>query len=441
MVREYMPKPADKDRKKLIKPELPGGFRDVLPSQMIAKQKMMEAIRGVFEKFGFDPMETPAVERTDVLITGDKESDKIIFRVAPAVRGEVKDTDRDEASLRFDLTVPLARVLAANPDIPKPFKRYQIGNVWRGERSQFGRYKEFTQMDIDILGVKSADADAEVIQVMYEAMKTLGIDNFKIRLNDKEEMLKLLDEFGIPENNRKVLLIAVDKKDKLSPDKWKNEVIRASGISPEAAEKYLWKISGENMLETTKIKALREKVEKLGVPQKYLIYDTSLVRGFGYYTGSVFETVLTDIPEIGSVFSGGRFDGLTSRFSRESWPAVGASVGVDRLLAALEKLGKIKKQATLVQVLVLNLSPELASDYSQVLKNLRIEKIRSMLYIGDDMSFQNQLAYAVKKEIPFVLIYGEKEKLSGNPQIKDLRKETQEAVAKEKLAEYIKNRL
>lgn len=431
----------NENTKKLVKPDLPGGFRDALPQTAIAKQKMMETIRGVFERFGFDPMETPAVERTDVLITGDKESDKIIFRVAPAVRGEVKDIDRDETSLRFDLTVPLARILASNPDIPKPFKRYQIGNVWRGERQQFGRYKEFTQMDIDILGVKSTDADAEIIQVMYEVIEVLGINNFKIRLNNKEEMMKLLDEFGVPEDKQKALLIAVDKKDKLSPDEWKKEVVRASGISPENAEKYLWKISGKNMPETTKIRALREKAEKLGVPQKYLIYDAALVRGFGYYTGSVFEMELTDLPEIGSVFSGGRFDGLTSRFSREAWPAVGASIGVDRLFAALEKLGKIKKRPTLVEVLILNLDESLADDYASFAKMLREAGINTAIYLGDDKTFQTQLAYAVKKEVPFILIYGEKEKSSGTPQIKDLRSETQEAVSIAEFVQYIKTRL
>lgn len=426
------------NEKKLINPALPGGFRDALPEDMIAKNAMMDTIRGVFERFGFDPMETPAVERNEVLVGGEAESDRIIFRVAPAVRGEVKDITRDETSLRFDLTVPLARVLAANPEIPKPFKRYQIGKIWRGERPQFGRYREFTQMDIDTIGTTSLDADAEIIQVIYETLKTLGVDQFVIRINDKRDVLRRLIEFGITKERERRTLIAIDKKDKMSPEEWETAVSEASGLGLEKTKKYLWKISGENGLEESFVRDLRLKTEKLGVPQSYLRYDAALVRGFGYYTGAIFEAALLEIPEIGSVFGGGRFDGLTARFSTQSLPAVGASIGVDRLFAALERLGKIKKQKTLTEVLVFDLGDAFEDQYIEFVTILRKSGVCATKYLGEDKAFQAQLAYAVKQEIPYVLIYGDKEKDRKVVQLKNLQTNTQQEIAIEKLEEAVK---
>ncbi|MBI4134534.1 MAG: histidine--tRNA ligase [Candidatus Sungbacteria bacterium] len=426
-----------RNKEKLIEPRLPGGFRDALPEDMISKQAMIDTIRGIFERFGFEQMETPAVERTEILVGGEAESSKIIFNV----KSSEENWESSDTSLRFDLTVPLARVLAANPEIPKPFKRYQIGKVWRGERQQAGRYREFLQMDVDIIGVRSLDADAEIVQVMYETMKALNVGNFTMRLNNKREVLKTLEEFGVAERARIPTLIAIDKKDKLSPAEWEAEVAKESGLSTDALKKYLWQISGENTLEGSEVKTLREKAEALGVPQSYLIYDASLVRGLGYYTGSIFEVILTDLPSGGSVFGGGRFDGLTSRFSTEALPAVGVSCGVDRLYAALENLGKIKKQPTSTKVLIFNLSPDLAKEYAEFAKTLRDAGTNTAMYLGDDKAFQAQLSYAVKKDIPFALIYGDKEKLTGKISIKNLRNETQEEIPPDDLVSYIKDKI
>ena len=406
---------------------------------MIAKQKMMDTIRGVFERFSFDPMETPAVEKKDVLLGGDEESGKIIFEVQGSQEKKSDPPDRQAGiALRFDLTVPLARVLAANPEIPKPFKRYQIGKVWRGERQQAGRYREFLQMDIDTIGTTSLDADAEIIQVIYETLKALGVDKFVIRINDKRDVLRRLIEFGIPKERERRTLIAVDKKDKMSPEEWEIAVSEASGIGLDKTKEYLWKISGENGLEESATNGLRRKAEKLGVPQSYLIYDASLVRGFGYYTGAIFEAVLTEMPEIGSVFGGGRFDGLTARFSTQSLPAVGASIGVDRLFAALERLGKIKKQKTLTEVLVFDLGSAFEDKYTEFLSILRQAGVCATKYLGEDKAFQAQLAYAVKQEIPYALIYGDKEKDRNVVQLKNLQLNTQQEIAIEKLESTIK---
>src|SRR3989344_4451464 len=424
---EKKPKAAER-----INPALPGGFRDALPEDMIAKQKMIDTIRGIFERFGFDPMETPAVEKKDVLLGGDDESEKIIFEV------QGSKEKKSDTALRFDLTVPLVRVLAANPEIPKPFKRYQIGKVWRGERQQAGRYREFLQMDVDTVGTTSLDADAEIIQVIYETLKALGVDKFVIRINDKRDVLRRLIEFGIPKERERRTLIAVDKKDKMSPEEWEIAVSEASGIGLDKTKEYLWKISGENGLEESATNGLRRKAEKLGVPQSYLIYDASLVRGFGYYTGAIFEAVLTEMPEIGSVFGGGRFDGLTARFSTQSLPAVGASIGVDRLFAALERLGKMKKQKTLTEVLVFDLGSAFEDKYTEFLSILRQAGVCATKYLGEDKAFQAQLAYAVKQEIPYALIYGDKEKDRNVVQLKNLQLNTQQEIAIEKLESTIK---
>ena len=419
---------------KLVKPELPGGFRDALPEDMIAKQKMMDVIRGVFERFGFDPMETPAVEKTEVLLGGEKESGKIIFNVIGS------EEEKSDSSLRFDLTVPLARVLAANPNIPKPFKRYQIGKAWRGERQQAGRYREFLQMDADILGAKSLDADAEVIQVIYEILKALGVSNFTIRLNNRKEVAQILASVGVAENNIEKTLVEIDKEDKRTPEEWAKGVKDASGLEDEVADDLIQKISSDKN-PGPEVDEVRKKAVALGVPETILKYDASLVRGFSYYTGSVFEALLNDLPRFGSVFGGGRYDGLTLRFSRDSWPAVGASIGVDRLFAALEELGKIKKQQTLTQVLILNLSDDYAAEYAEFARQLREAGVNTAIYLGDDRAFSAQLAYAVKKEIPLVVIYGEKEANTGNTQVKDLRTKEQAEIPKDGLSEFIKNRL
>lgn len=419
-------------KSKRIKPKLPGGFRDYGPREAIARQKIISTVRTTFERFGFDPMETPAVERTEILTGGEAESQKIIFNV----RGSREK--KFDTSLRFDLTVPLARFMGANPEIPRPFKRYQIGNVWRGESAQAGRYREFLQADIDIVGTKSLDADAEIVQVTYETLRALGVENFYIKMNNKNEALALLHSAGISKNRETATLIAVDKKDKLRAAAWEAEVKKASGLDKDALRQYLWKISGENMPEATEVRALREKTEQLGVPQKYLVYDASLVRGLGYYTGSIFEAVLTDLPSLGTVAGGGRYDGLIGRFSRDPIPAVGVSIGIDRLFAALEKLGKLPKQQTSTQVLILNLAGNLKT-YNRFRQSLQAEGIKTSLYLGDDKTFQAQLAYAVKKEIPFVLVYGEKEEQRNVVAIKNLHTREQKEIPKENIAAYFRD--
>jgi len=443
-----------KNKKIGIKPELAGGFFEYGPAESIIRQKLLTKIRKTFEDFGFDPIETPAIERMKVLLGGEETSEKIIFQVR-TTGGEAKDIKKDELALRFDLTVPLARFVAANPEIPKPFKRYQIGQVFRGESPQAGRYREFTQADIDIVGTQSLEADAEIITMIYAVFKNLGINKFTIRINNRKILNALPDFAGFPEKKLFLLLRLIDKKDKIGEKGLKKEIVKL--FSKKAAEKIFafLSVSGnkEEKLAVARDllknypeaeKGIQEMVkiarllEASGVDSSNWDIDFSMVRGLGYYTGPIFETVLNAVPSIGSVFSGGRYDNLAAVFTGEKLPAVGASLGVDRLFAALETLNLLKKKATVAKALILNLAVEWQSDYFAFAKKLREAGVNTAVYIGDDRAFQAQLAYAVKKEIPYVIIYGEEERKKGTITIKDMLKREQKEIPKNNLAQYFK---
>lgn len=452
-----MAKTNKKVKPKKLKPELPGGFRDFAPSEAIIKQRLIEKIRKTFEDFGFDPLETPAVEWTSTLRGGEENSEQMIFTLNPAKRGgaEIKDIKKDQLALRFDLTVSLARFLAANPALPKPFRRYQIGRVWRGERQQAGRYREFTQADIDIVGSSSLEADAEVVSVVYQLFKNLGLNRFLIKINNRK-ILNCLPAFaGFPEKKLTEVLRIIDKKDKIGETDLKKELARL--VKKKAAAKIFsfLEIEGD-----TKTKLLRARedlkncvqaqegikelaeiarlFEAMKMDKENWEIDFSTVRGLGYYTGPVFETILRAAPEFGSVASGGRYDKLLVPFTGEKIPAVGISLGIDRMLAALDKLGFLKKKPTKVKVLILNLVPDLGAEYFAFAKNLRSAGLNTEIYLGDDRAFQAQLAYAVKKEVAYVLIYGDNERKKGAVTIKDMARREQKELPKGNILQYFR---
>lgn len=428
-----MVKEVTSQKSKRVKPDLPGGFRDYGPADAIAKQGMIDVIRRTFESFGFDPLETSSVQKTEVLTGGEEDSGKIIFNI----KGSQEETS--DTSLRFDLTVPLARFVADNPEIPKPFKRYQIGNVWRGERQQAGRYREFMQADVDIVGVASLDADAEIAAIMYTAFKNLGVEKFIIKYNNRKVLNALPDFAGFPEEKLWAVLRIVDKQDKIGDAGMKKEL--AEELGDAAAEKIIEFIFGGGAASAgrSEYEAIRSMLGMLAPgAEKYFVPDFSLVRGLSYYTGSVFEVTLTDAPEIGSVCGGGRYDDLVAKFTGTKIPAVGVSIGVDRLFAALEKLGCLEKKETLTDALIFQLDEEMKSEYLAMARELRAAGVNTALYLGEDRSFQAQLAYAIKKGIPYAVIYGAGEKEKGMVGIKNLKTREQKEVVKEKLAEYFK---
>ena len=424
---------------KYINPELAGGFRDYLPEDMIPRQRMFDTIRGVFERFGFVPLDTPGLEKEEILTGGDPNFRMQIFR-AGLRAGE------EGLALRFDLTVPLARVISAYGDkLEKPFKRYQIGKVWRGEKPQAGRFREFVQFDADIVGSNKTSADAEIIALMYETLVALGLSRFVIKVNNRKILNGLPSFVGLEQTSNAEVLRTIDKLDKIGWEGVKMELVeklnlgdsqtdklkRFIDIRSDSQEETLARLAGlgadSSSIEegSNELREIISHVKSLGVPDQMWRIDLSVARGLGYYTGPVFETTLTDIPEIGSVFSGGRFDDLVARFGERSVPATGASVGVDRLFAAMDKLGLIKKEKTVTQVLVLNFDDQ-AEDYCQrIVALLRSNKVRSELYLGKENSLKGQLTYATKQAVPVVIIAGGTEKTKQVAQIKDMAKRRQ----------------
>lgn len=427
------------NEKTAISPELASGFKDYLPEDMIPRQRMFDIIRSTFERFGFVPLDTPCLEKEAVLTGGDPNFRMQIFRAGLR-------TSNEGLALRFDLTVPLARVVSSYGDkLEKPFKRYQIGKVWRGEKPQAGRFREFVQFDADIVGSNKTSADAEIIAVMYETLVALGLTRFEIKVNNRKILNGLPSLVGYePTSNTEVLRI-IDKLDKIGWNGVKEELreklslgepqmdklkrfIEIRSDSPRETLTCLGELCGsstEIAVGASELSEIINHLKMLGVPDNKWRVDLSVARGLGYYTGPVFETSLLDIPEIGSVFSGGRFDDLVARFGERSVPATGASVGVDRLFAAMEKLGLIKKERAVTQVFVLNFDVQ-AEDYCQeIVSIVRKAGFRGELYLGKETSLKGQLSYATKQETPVVIIAGGTEKTKRTAQVKNMAERQQ----------------
>lgn len=448
--------------KTTVKPALLAGFQDVLPSQMIPFQKMVGRIRGVFESFGFVPLETPGMERREVLTGGSDDFNKSIFATRIITGAEDRGTtlEEDDAAMRFDLTVPLARVVASYPDLPRPFKRYQFGKVWRGEKPQKNRYREFFQFDADIIGANSILADTEIIQLMYETLRAFELDDFLIRISDRRILDGLAEAVGCIERPKDFNRF-MDKADTFrSTDKFVAELTRAPSnkafdpklvLTSEQGEKvreflllaedtpdellrrtetFFGELSAQAGLGIRALWALVENLTTLGIPRKFWKIDLAVARGLDYYSGPVFETSISSMPEVGSVFSGGRFDGLTSRFIEGSKiPGVGASVGVDRLFTVLTTKGTIKAQAGTARVLVTRFRDDKLAQVSLAVANrIRARGIPTELYLGEEEKVGPQIIYAVKQGARYAVIIGSDEVAENMITLKDLSARTQETL-------------
>lgn len=438
-----------------IEPKLPGGFRDYLPEDMIPREAMFNTIRSTFELFGFVPLDTPGIEKTEILTGGETNTSKQIYSVVSS------SGDEGELSLRFDLTVPLARVVAANSGtLKRPFKRYQIGKVWRGERQQAGRFREFVQCDADIIGASKFSADAEIIALMDATMRALGFSKFIIRINNRKILSGLAKYVSFAEEKTEAVLRILDKLGKQSWDEIAKELTEKKGVELdkkqiEALQQFfeIKDIDSEKILERASmlmkdipiaeegIKELSEiakYLKLLGVPETAWVIDLSVARGLSYYTGTVYETMLTDLPQIGSVFSGGRYDNLISRFGGSSIPAVGTSIGVDRLFAAMEQLNLVRREKTITEVLFLNFDEAGERDVLNYTSILRTAGVKTEFFVGNEDNLKGQLAYAVTMEIPIVIIIGENEAGKSTAIIKDMNARTQEEIKQNQLVEKIK---
>ncbi|MBF0550727.1 MAG: histidine--tRNA ligase [Deltaproteobacteria bacterium] len=457
----------------IVKPERPGGFLDFLPADCLARERMLRTIEKVFRSFGFDPIETPAIEFYKTLAGEGGDVGKQIFHV-----GCTKQEEDDALALRFDQTVPFARLLAANPFDPKkrtgirlPWRRMVVGPVFRGERPQSGRYRQFCQFDADIAGTESMLADAEIIAMMYRTMKALGIERFLIRINNRKILNGLAELVGISDGIEissvditKELMRILDKLDKIGIDRVLQELGKephdsfdpAPHLSSDGIDKikaYL-AISGSNPAKLDQcqrvfsgIKVAEEGLEELRqitdylaameIPVEHVQIDLSIARGLDYYTGPVMETILLDAPHIGSVFSGGRYNSLVSRFTGQELPAVGASIGVDRLFTALDHLKAIdRSQQTVTEVMILQLVPHREGDYLAIANELRVLGLNTEICLLDDTTFKGQFNFAISRGVNFVIICGSDEFEKQSVQIKNLKTRVQTEVSRKNLAEY-----
>jgi histidyl-tRNA synthetase len=421
------------------------GLRDLMPAEMLARQWMVDTIRDVYELYGFVPLGTPAIEYLDVLFgsaAGD-EAQRSIFTV--------QGPEEDRLGLRFDLTVPLARVIALYRDLPRPFRRYQVSPVWRADKPDKGRFREFTQFDLDSVGVVSEVADTEIIAGMCDTLEALKVGAYTVRFSSRALLNLLLAYAGIARERGTDVFRVLDKLEKVGAGKVRRElttgykdesgdVIPGLGLADDQVdriERFLAIRAGERAAVVAQLRELLAGVDgaedeiavvarisghlaALGYGDERVSLDLSIARGLAYYTGPVFEAVLDEAPEFGSVFGGGRYDDLVMRFLGEKVPATGASIGVDRLLAALVHLGKTGRRRATAQVLVTVLDPALGDDCLALAFELRRAGIPAELYLGTARGVGKQLKYADQCGIPIALLYGSDEKTAERVTLKDM---------------------
>ncbi len=432
------------DESQVVVPRLLRGFRDYLPAQMNARLRIIDTIREVYERYGFQPLDTPAQEYRVTLTGYGEESAKQIF--------VFRNPEEEDVALRFDLTVPLARVVAQYSDLVLPFRRYQVAQVWRTDKPDPGRFREFTQFDIDSVGTSSMTADVEILCAIHDALRALRIEKFRIRFSDRKVLNSLLDFADIPRSHAHAVFRVLDKLDKIGQEGIFAELTggrtdasgdRIPGLGIERGRvsrimEFLALPTGkrrEVLASVTdlfrdvpsaaeaagELEFLCASLEVLGIPEDSVVLDLSIARGLDYYTGPVFEAILTDASEFGSVVGGGRYDGLVERFLDRKIPAVGASIGIDRLLAAMEKIGLIDRVASTADVLVTIMEPARIADYQKFARELRQAGINTEMYLGEETSLGKQLQYADRQGIAVAVIIGSEEFSRGEVTVKNLR--------------------
>jgi histidyl-tRNA synthetase len=448
----------------IIEPRVLKGFRDYLPEAEIERAALVEILQKVFRSFGFVPIDTPALEYAEILLgKGGGETDKQVYRF--------NDHGGRDVALRFDLTVPFARFMAEHVDeLYLPFRRYHMAKVWRGENTQRGRYREFMQCDFDIVGTDSAMADADIVLLIRDAFDALGVGGFKIRINHRGLFNRFLANIGVADKSGFVLR-SVDKQDKIGADELttllKTEIgekctalvldyikpaedfLRtldkleglAGGPGPDSERlRQIYAAARATSIAVAWDEAAEGHSRSEGDSQ-ILVLDPGITRGLDYYTGVVFETRLDAMPEIGSVCGGGRYDELASLYSTRRLPGVGAAIGLDRLLTALETLGKTTGRAGYSEVLVLFIEEDFGSKYQEIAAILRRSGIIAEVF-PEKKKLAQQFAYAEKKGIPYGIIVGGNEAERGVLSVKELKsRESFEVASVAEAAERIREGL
>ena len=418
----------------MIKPRTLSGFMELLPAPQQQMERIMDTLRKTYSLYGFTPLDTPIIEDAQILLAkGGGETEKQIYRFTKG------DSD---LALRFDLTVPLAKYVALNyGQLSFPFRRYQIGKVYRGERAQRGRFREFYQADIDIIGDGSLDIvnEAEIPSIIYKTFSALGLKRFQIRVNNRKILNGFYAMLGLADKSQEVMR-TVDKLDKIGAEKVSQLLVEDCGVDQAAAEEILKFIAirgtnaevlkalegyqGRNEMFDAGLEELNTVTKYLsafGVPEENFAVDLTIARGLDYYTGTVYETTLLDHPEIGSVCSGGRYDNLAEYYTNKQLPGVGISIGLTRLFYVLGEQGMLNPELPTApaDVLVLPMTEDLSPAIG-LATALREAGIRTQLYT-EPKKFKAKMSYADKLGVPFVIFLGEDEISAGEVKWKDLQ--------------------
>jgi histidyl-tRNA synthetase len=414
----------------MIEPRTLKGFRDHLPAQALAREKILDIARRVYRSYGFAPIDTPALEYLEILTgKGSEETDKQLYRFT--------DHGGREVGMRFDLTVPFARFCAQHMAVlGTPFKRYHMATVWRGENTQRGRYREFMQCDFDTIGTTSPVADLEMVLVVHDLLRAIGLEKFTIRVNDRRVLAGVLAALGLAERSTDVLR-SLDKLGKATPAAVAAE-LAAHGVTAAAATTLLslatlegppadvlaalGKIVGDSETGRAGVAALERLlagVSQSGVAAGRVVIDPSIARGLDYYTGIVVESFLDELPSLGSICSGGRYDNLAGLYTKQPLPGVGASLGIDRLLAGLEELGRLELVETPAELFLVFFDDKHLADYLRIAAELRGGGM-AVEFFPEAKRVGQQLKLAAKRGFPAALVIGSDEFAAGTAQFKNL---------------------
>ena len=430
----------------LIQPKILKGFRDFLPQDEILRSDLIEKLTHTYRSYGFVPIDTPVLEYTEILLRkSNGETEKQMFRF--------EDNGGRDVAMRFDLTVPFARYTAQHKEeLYFPFKRYHISKVWRGEKPQAGRYREFIQCDFDTVGTDSATADFEVLALMKAALASIGVEKITIHVNHRGIFNRFLEKIGAKEKSDDILRI-VDKLAKVGEEEVKKELTEITG-SADSAEKIIGYIkpcgtfeetlanienlAGGEDADSKRMKDIYAMMKAAGIDGTYTL-DPSITRGLDYYTGVVYETFLNDLPTIGSVCSGGRYDNLAGLYMKEKLPGVGASIGLDRLIAGLTELGITEAKGSYLDAEIFNGDENLAAHYQGVASALRSKGI-SVEVFPDCVKMNKQYAVTEKKGMPWGILVSKEQAADGKLTLKNLKTREQFAdITVEEAAAKIRN--
>lgn len=434
------------------KPQVLKGFRDYLPEHMVLRQQVLNIIRSVFEKHGFEPLDTPALEYMEILTGKAGENEKLMYHF--------RDQGDREIGLRYDLTVPLARVVAMHQnDLVMPFKRYHVAPVWRAEKPQRGRFREFWQCDADIVGSNAPLADAEAVNVLTDALQQIGLGRAVVHINHRKLLEALATIAGVPADQAPTIYRSIDKLDKIGRDGVLADLQR-NGVSDDSANEILDIVTmtgaNDELLDfaagklasipqgaqaVQELRDLVDNIERLGVPKNMYMIDLALARGIDYYTGPVYEAQVEE-PKVGSVAGGGRYDGLVGTFLGRDVPATGISLGIERILEVIQEFDLLPARKSVADAMMVYVEETLA-DAAALARELRDEGIRVDQSIMTNKGIGSQLKYADRRGIPFAVILGADELARGEVSIKNLatgeQREVPRAVVTQELDMLLKD--